>query len=223
MKKHIHRSSTKTVIIFLFILIGGWSSAFGDTSQSWFNNSATFTISSKLDLKLTQESRHLDVTYSNPYLKNVQGGIVFKLPKNFYFATLYKREHVEIQNIIYSENRYTLEAGWKTKVAEKLDFDIRFRTEIREFEKESPEDHLRFRLRLRLKSELSIGKLRLKPFIAAETFGKSKVYTVQRSRLYIGTNFPLSDHVEFTLSYLWLATRDAESIHILHSGFELKF
>jgi len=223
MKKHIHKSSTKTVIIFLFILIGGWSSAFGDTSQSWFNNSATFTISSKLDLKLTQESRHLDVTYSNPYLKNVQGGIVFKLPKNFYFATLYKREHVEIQNIIYSENRYTLEAGWKTKVAEKLDFDIRFRTEIREFEKESPEDHLRFRLRLRLKSELSIGKLRLKPFIAAETFGKSKVYTVQRSRLYIGTNFPLSDHVEFTLSYLWLATRDAESIHILHSGFELKF
>jgi hypothetical protein len=223
MKKYIHKSSTKTVIIFLFILIGGWSSGFCDTSQSWFNNSATFAVSSKLDLKLTQESRHLDITYSNPYLKNVQGGIVFKLPENFYFATLYKREHVEIGDIVYNENRYTLEGGWKTKVAEKLDFDIRFRTEIREFDEESTEDHLRFRLRLRMKSKLSIGKLQLKPFIALETFGKTKIYTVQRSRLYIGTNFPLSEHVEFSISYLWLATRHAESIHILHSGFELKF
>lgn len=213
----------KTFIVFPAIFFAVWSNGFCDTSQAWLNNSATFTLSSKLSLKLTQESRHLDITYSNPYLKNVQGGIVLKLPHDFYFATLYKREHVEIRDIIYNENRYTLEAGWKTKVAEKLDFDIRLRTEIREFEEEFPDDHLRFRLRLRLKSELRIGKLRLKPFIAAETFGKSKVYTVQRSRLYIGANFPLSDHVEFALSYLWLATRDAESVHILHSGFELKF
>ena len=223
MKKHIHKSSTKTVIIFLFILIGGWSSAFGDTSQSWFNNSATFNISSRLDLKLTQESRHLDITYSDPYLKNIQGGIVFKLPKNFYFATLYKREHVEIQDVIYNENRFTLEAGWKTKVATKLDFDIRFRTEIREFQEEFQEDHLRFRLRLRLKTELNIGKLKLKPFIATETFGKTKIYTVQKNSFYIGTMIPLSEHVEFGLSYIWLATRGAESIHILHSGLELKF
>jgi hypothetical protein len=82
---------------------------------------------------------------------------------------------------------------------------------------------LRFRLLLRLKTALSIGKLKLKPFIGAETFGKTRVYTVQRSRVYIGTYFPLSDHVEFFLSYLWLATRHDESIHILHSGFELKF
>lgn len=213
----------KIIVLFPAIFFAVWSSGFCDTSQAWLNNSATFTLSSSLGLKLSHESRHLDITYSNPYLKNVQGGIVLKLPHNFYFATLYKREHVEFQDIIYNENRYTLEAGWKTKVAEKLDFDIRFRTEIREFEEEFPDDHLRFRLRLRLISQLRIGKLKLKPFIATETFGKTKVYTVQKSRLYIGTMIPLGEHVEFALSYLWLATRDAESVHILHSGFELKF
>lgn len=130
---------------------------------------------------------------------------------------------MEIQDVIYNENRFTLEAGWKTKVATKLDFDIRFRTEIREFQEEFQEDHLRFRLRLRLKTELNIGKLKLKPFIATETFGKTKIYTVQKNRFYIGTMIPLSEHVEFGLSYIWLATRGAESIHILHSGLELKF
>jgi len=130
---------------------------------------------------------------------------------------------VDIQDAIYNENRFTFETGWKTKVVEKLNFDIRFRTEIREYEEEIKEDHLRFRLRLRLKSDLNIGQLHLKPFVAAETFGKSKIYTAQASRLYFGTFFPFSEHVEFGISYIWLATRGAESIHILHSGFELKF
>ena len=223
MKFFIYKSSIKTVFLFSFILIGTRSIGFCDSSQSWLNNSATFTISSKFNLKLTQESRYLDIAYANPYLKNVQGGIVFKLPNNLYFATLYKREHVEIQDVIYNENRYTLEGGWKTKMAEKLDFDIRFRAEIREYDEESPEDHLRFRLRFRLKSRLNIVKLQLKPFIALETFGKTKIFTVQRSRFYIGTNIPLSDNVELALSYLWLATRGGASIHILVSGIELKF
>ncbi|UCE43324.1 MAG: DUF2490 domain-containing protein [Candidatus Aminicenantes bacterium] len=186
-------------------------------------NSATFTLSSKWSLKLSHETRNLDITFSNPYLKNVAGGFVFHLPRNFYFATVYKRAHVEIQDIVYNENRYILEAGWKTKVTKKLDFDIYFRTEIREFEEEFPEDYLRFRMRLQLKTMLSIGKLKLKPFIANETFGKTKIYTIQKNWLYIGTMIPLSDHVEFGISYMWLATRDAESIHILYSGFQFLF
>jgi hypothetical protein len=130
---------------------------------------------------------------------------------------------VEIQEIVYNENRIQLEAGWKTKLAEKLDFDIYFRTEIREFEQEFPEDHLRFRLQLRLITELNIGELKLNPFIATETFGKTKIFTVQKNRLFIGTMIPLSEHVAFRISYLWLATQGAESIHILHSGFKLNF
>lgn len=213
----------KTVFLFFLVLIGGWSSGYCDTSQAWLTNAATFSLSSRWDMKISQHGRYLDITYSDPYLKNFQGGIAVKLPKNFYVATLYRRDHVHIQDTVYNENRITLETGWKTKVAEKWDFDVRFRTEIREYEEEIKEDHLRFRLRLRLRSELNIGKLRLKPFVAAETFGKSKIFTAQASRFYLGMFFPLSEHVEFGINYIWLATRGAESIHILHSGFELKF
>ena len=213
----------KTVFLFFLVLIGGWSSGYCDTSQAWLTNAATFSLSSRWDMKISQHGRYLDITYSDPYLKNFQGGIILKLPKNFYVATFYRRDHVDIQDAIYNENRFTLETGWKTGVAKKLDFDVRFRTEIREYEEDIKEDHLRFRLRLRLKSELNIGKLHLKPFVAAETFGKSKIFTAQASRFYFGTFFPLSEHVEFGINYIWLATRGAESIHILHSGFELKF
>ncbi len=223
MKKCGDRFYKRTIpLVFMLIFCGG-PRLYCDSDQAWLVNSATFKVSSAMSLKLTQESRHLDITYFHPYLMGLHGGVIFNLAKNFHFAAIYKRAHVEYQEILYNEDRIILEGGWKTEVAENLDFDLRFRTEIRKFDAETPEDHVRFRLRLRLKTELSIGELELKPFIAVETFGKSKVYTVQRSRLYAGTNFPLGDHVEFILSYMWLASRHDESIHILFSGFELKF
>jgi len=211
------------ILLFVSAFVSGWTHALCGSDQAWFQNTTTFTISSKLSLRLIQESRHLDITFSNPYLKNIQAGVSINLPKNFYFATIYRREYEDIEDHVSNENRFTLETGWKTRVAKELDFDLRFRTEIREFEESALEDHLRFRFRLRLKSKVSIGKLKLKPFIATETFGKDKIYTIQKNRLYIGTNFPLSEHVEFVLSYIWLATRGKESIHILYSGFDLKF
>jgi hypothetical protein len=211
----LKRNKKIFLLLFIFILCG-WIWGFCDSDQAWLVNSAIFKVSSTISMKLTQESRHLDITYANPYLMSLHGGIVFNL-------AIYKRAHVEYQEAVYNENRMILEGGWKTEVADNLDFDLRLRTEIREFDAEIPEDHLRFRLRLRLKTELNIGELKLKPFIAVETFGKNKVFTVQRGRLYIGTNLPLSDHVELVLSYMLLVTRNEESIHILVSGFELKF
>ena len=223
MQHHGPKFILKTCLMFFFLFLSTRTYGICDSSQAWLTNSATFSLSSRLDLKIVQHGRYLDITYSNPYLKNIQGGILFKLPKNFYFATMYRRDHVEIRDSIYNENRITLEGGWKTELTDKLDFDIRFRTEIREFEEALPEDHLRFRLQLRLKTELNIGKLKIKPYIANETFGKKKIYTVQNNRFYVGTTIPLSEHVEFELAYIWLSTRNAESIHILHSGFALKF
>jgi hypothetical protein len=223
MSKGKEKSCKKNIPLFVIFILCGCLRSYGDSDQAWLINSATFKISSKISLKLTQESRHLEITYAHPYLMSLHGGIVFNLIKNVHLASIYKRAHVEYQGTVYNEDRFILEGGWKTGVAKDLDFDLRFRTEIREYDVEALEDHLRFRLRLRLKTEFSIGELKLKPFIAAETFGKTKIYTVQRIRLYLGTNFPLSDNVEFVLSYMWLATRHDESIHILVSGFELRF
>ena len=219
----ISKHLLKLIILFPFLFFIFWSYGRCDTSQAWLKNSVTFTLSSRLGLQISHETRNLDITYFNPYYKNVAGGFVFHLPKNFYVSAVYKRVHVEIKDIVYNENRFVLEAGWKTKMAEKLGFDVRLRTEIREFDEEYPEDHVRYRLQLRFKTELDVGKLKLEPFVANETLGKSKIYTIQKNRLYIGTMIPMSEHVTFVISYMWLAIKGDESIHILYSGFKLKF
>ena len=200
------------------------------TSQAWLNNSLTFSITPKWSLKFTQELRSLNITYAEPYLHNLQAGIVYFLPKNFTLAALYKREHVDIvgeilnleDDIVLDEDRFTLQGTWKAGLARNLSFDVRAKIEFRSFNEEDS-NHTRFRLRLRLKYDTHIGSLRLKPFIATETFGKTQVYTVQKNRLYLGSIFPLGDHVELTVNYIWLNARDLGDIHILNTGFDLKF
>ncbi len=200
------------------------------SSQGWINNSATFSITPQWSLKFTQEIRALDVTYADPYMHNLAAGIIYNLPKNFYVAALYKREHVDIigeilnldDDIVLDEDRFTLEGGWKASLAKGLNFDVRLKTEFRSFNLEDS-NHARFRLRLRLKYDTHIGSLRLKPFIATETFGKTQVYTVQKNRFYLGSIFPLSQHVELIVNYIWLNVRDLGDIHIINTGFDLKF
>jgi len=200
------------------------------TSQGWINNSLTFKITSHWSLKFTQELRALDITYADPYLHNLAAGIVYHLPKNFYLAALYKREHVAIMgevldledDVIFDEDRITLQGGWKTGLAKNLSFDIRFKTEFRSFNLEDS-SHTRFRLRLRLKYDTHLGSLRFKPFVATETFGKTDVYTVQKNRFYLGSIFPLSQHVELVVNYIWLNARDIDDIHIINTGLDLKF
>ncbi len=193
------------------------------SSQGWLNNSVTFTITPQWSLKFTQELRTLDITYADPYLHNLAAGIVYHLPKNFYLATLYKREHVDLgDDLVYDEDRIILEGGWKTGLAKKLTFDIRFKTEFRSFNLEDS-NHTRFRLRLRLKYDTHLGSLRFKPFVSTESFGKTTIYTVQKNRFYLGSIFPLSQHAELTVNYIWLNARDLGDIHIINTGFDLKF
>lgn len=192
------------------------------SSQGWQNNSVTFTLSPNWNIKLSKEIRAFEVTLADSYLHNLQAGIVYKIPQNLYVALLYKREHVAYDDVSRDENRTTIEGGWKTGVIENLDFDVRARAEIRRFNLEDS-NHTRFRLRVRLKYTTSIGALTIKPFIATETFGKDKFYTVQKNRFYLGSIFSLSKNVELVINYIWLNSRGSEDIHIINTGFDLKF
>ncbi len=200
------------------------------TSQGWLNNSLTFKITSQWSLKFTQELRSLDITYAESYLHNLQAGIVYHFPKNFTLSVLYKREHVDIMgdvldledDVVFDEDRITLQGGWKAALAKGLNFDVRLKTEFRSFNLENS-NHTRFRMRLRLKYDAHIGSLKLKPFIATETFGKTTVYTVQKNRFYLGSRFPLSQNVELIVNYIWLNARDLGDIHIINTGLDLKF
>jgi len=226
-KRSTPRFSLILLLATFSLLLCGSAAA---TSQGWLNNSITFSITPKWSLKFTQEIRALDVTYADPYMHNLAAGIVYNLPKSFYVAALYKREHVDIMgelldledDVVLDEDRFTLEGGWKAALAKGLNFDVRLKTEFRYFNLENS-DHTRFRLRLRLKYDTHIGSLKLKPFVATETFGKTQVYTAQKNRFYLGSIFPLGQHVELIVNYIWLNVRDLEDVHIINTGFDLKF
>lgn len=221
----------RRILICLCFLILAWLvKDLTASEQAWLNNSITFSVTPKWSLKFTQEIRTLNITYAAPYLHNLQAGIVYHFPKNFTLAVLYKREHVDIlgeildleDDVVFDEDRITLQGGWKAALAKGLNFDVRFKTEFRSFSQEDS-NHTRFRLRLRLKYDAHIGSLKLKPFIATESFGKTDIYTVQKNRFYLGSIFPLSPHAELVVNYIWLNARDLGDIHIINTGFDLKF
>lgn len=214
----------RSQLYFLITLLALFSSPmFADDGQAWLNNSATFKIDSHISLKLTQEARYHEVTFMDSYLQNWQGGLVYKLPKSFYAAFLYKRESTEKSDFILAENRYTLESGWKTKVHKDVDLDCRFRTEIRRYDNNLSKNHLRFRFRIRLKGKINLGELQLKPFIGTEPFADTIKNSIFRNRFYLGTAIALSGNADFIVNYIRQDTQDKETIQILNSGIDLKF
>ncbi len=204
-----------------FHIAGPCSSPLFGEQESWLNNSLNVSLNPRFTLILTQEMRSYEFTYADPYMFNLQGGISAKLNRRFYAAFLYKREHVS-QPAESNENRYTFEAGWKTGLARKISFDLRARAELRRYDI-SAQDHTRYRFRLRLIYNGSLGQFQIRPFIAAETFGKDDIFSVQKNRLYIGSYIPITRNLEITLNYIWLNEKDQEDTHIVNSGFSLKF
>jgi uncharacterized protein DUF2490 len=212
---------------FQMIMISLWLTAASfplmADGQGWLNNSATFKIDARWSLKLTNEARHHEVTFKDSFLKNWQAGLVYRLPRNFYASVLYKRESTDKPLFVLAENRFTLETGWKTGLAENWDFDWRFRTEIRRYDDERADNHLRFRLRVRLRTQLRIGTLTIKPFIGTEPFGDTLVDGINRNRFYLGAVFPMGEHAGLVINYIRQDTKDKETLHIINSGFDLSF
>jgi len=211
------------LIPFTFIAITLLPVRLSADDQAWLNNSLSFTISKNLNLKFANEARYNEITYMDPYLKNIRTGLAYKLQKSIYISLLYRRENTKKANYTLSENRYTLETGWEAKLGNNLNIDTRFRTEIRCYEKDLAKNHLRFRFRIRVKTTLKIGSFQLKPFIATEPFGDTIEDRINRNRFYLGTVFLLDEKVQFVINYIRQDTRNKETLHILNSGFNLNF
>jgi hypothetical protein len=219
----VEKDSQKSglLVIFIFILVLG-QSVLAD-EQSWFKNTLDLSISSRIKAKFSQEIRHNELTFMVPYLTNWEGGLDISLFKNLSISLLYRRQNEEKASYMLKENRFMIDVNWRKKLGQKFTFDARVRTEIRNFRESRVENHLRFRLRLRLRGKCKIGKLALNPFIAIEPFGDTLKDEINRFRFYLGTVFPLGEHIGFLLSYIRQSTKDKETLHILNSGFQLKF
>lgn len=212
-----------TLLALCLSVLAGPGFVYPSDAQGWINNSLSLAIDPHLSLLLTQETRYNEPTYMDPYLKNWQGGLSYKLPHSLYLAAMYKRENVQKSDMRVAEDRVTLESGWKTGLGRGIGLDFRLRTEIRSFNWESEQNHLRFRFRIRLRTEILVGKLQLRPFVATEPFGDSIANTVNRNRFYLGTGIVLQKNLQLTINYIRQDTRDKTTLHILNSGIQLSF
>jgi hypothetical protein len=219
-KNHIRRFFL-SILLVAFILFAGYS--LWAEGQGWFNNSLRLTIDDNFSLIIKSQIRTHDISFHDPFLNFIEGGIGYKLPKNFFLNALYRRQTSESAGRQVNENRFILETGWKTKIDKTLDFDWRFRTEMRTFEQDADLDHFCFRLYARLTAKIKIGDLDLKPFIAEEPFWDTKNDAFSQNRLYLGSIFPLGERVEFVLSYLRQDLKGKDTNHIIYTGFNLKF
>lgn len=206
------------LFLFLFLISG---SIFMCEDQGWINNEISFNVNKNWDFAVSNEGRYEEITYQNPYLKNWQAGVIYTLPRDLYLGFRYKRETTDEILFNLAENRFTLETGWKKNLTGTVKLDLRFKAEIREFEKELADDHLRLRFRIRFTTAFNIGGLNLKPFIATEPFGDTLSNTIFRNRFYLGTAIVLSDKIDLIINYIRQDTKDQETIHILNTGFDI--
>ena len=73
------RKSTALLFLFFFIMLSGH---FFADDQGWINNSLTIKIDPKFSVKMTNETRHYDLTFKDPFMKNFQAGLIYNLPGN---------------------------------------------------------------------------------------------------------------------------------------------
>ena len=208
------------VLVLLFLFSGRHLLAEG---QGWLNNSLNLRVDDHFSLIIKSQIRAHNITFQDPFLYFLESGFNYKLPKDFYLNTLYRRQTSKSKDRQVNENRYVLETGWKTALKKTFGFDWRFRTEIRTFEQDADANHLCFRLYARLTANIKIGELDLKPFVADEPFYDTKRDAFSQNRFYLGSTVPLSDKVEFVISYLRQDLKGRGTNHILNTGFNLRF
>jgi hypothetical protein len=220
MKKHVHGFILPFYVVTFFLLLNTKILAEG---QGWFNNSLNMTINNKFSLILKSQIRAHDISFQDPFVHFLEAGAGYRLRENFYLAAYYRRQTSESEDHLINENRYILETGWKKKLNKSFSFDWRFRTERRSFEHNADVNHFRFRLYIRLTTNIKLGELNLKPFIAEEPFWDTKIDDFSQNRFYLGTAVPLSEKVEYVLSYLRQDLKNKKPNHILYTGFNLRF
>jgi hypothetical protein len=209
-----------TAVLLMFVV--GGTALFGDT-QGWINNSLSFKINERWRIEFVHEIRCQELTFSDSYLKNIKGGIYYNLSKHFHAGVSYRRQEEQKTRFLLHENRVTLETGWNTRLSKVTAFDLRLLTEIRTYKVDLAVDNLTFRLRARVKTKLTIGQLKVRPFIALEPFANTIIDKVYRYRFYAGFVIPMGKNAGFVINYIQQGTKNKETLYILNSGVELKF
>lgn len=192
-------------------------------SQGWMSHSLSYQAGTRLTLSLSNEMRFEKPAFSDRYLYNWLGMIAYRISGGFYAAAGYQLEKTKTLQFTLEENRIVFDVGWRKQIAKKLELGIRLRIESRKFDDDLAEDQMRFRLKVRLSTQLRPGSFTVRPFAAIEPFGDDKDKEINRYRFYAGIIFPVSGNLGILVGYIRQATKNRETLHILNTGLKLSF
>ena len=199
------------------------AAASASETQSWLGNSLTFGLSDAWRLEVTQEFRSDGLDYGDRFLRNWSLGAARNLPRSTYLGVSFKRERQDKIGFTRRENRLTLEGGWKKVLSSRVSLDTRFRSEFRRFESDRDANHVRYRVRVRLRRKLEIFERQIGLFVSSELFGSSTSETLDRNRFSLGTTVSIAKQTEVLVAYLHQDTDNKGAINALKTGFKLSF
>lgn len=193
--------------------------------QNWTENSLTFKLTNNQSIRFVNEVKYRSWDWADGvFVKNWVVGYDRKVANGFSIGTHYKQELTRKSNgpdVI--ERRIGLDAGWQTKFENGMRFDIRTRLEIRHFDEDRSDDHLRFRFRFRLRDNWQFARLKLEPYVSLEPFYDTQSDSFSRYRFSVGTMVPLGTHVKLRVAYLLQDKRAKQGEHVFNTGISVVF
>lgn len=221
MNRHLASGALRAAFLFLVASLLLARSAPASETQFWFGNSLTVALRDAWRLEATHESRSDGLDHGDRYLRNWSLGAARSLPRNTYLGVSLKREWGAKIGFTRKENRLTLEGGWKKALSSHVSFDTRVRSEFRRFESDRGANHVRYRVRVKLRRKLEVLERQVGLFVWSELFGSSSSGTVDRNRFSLGTTVRIAKHTEVLVAYLRQDTSDKDAINALKTGFKL--
>lgn len=209
----------------LFLFVGAAANCALAADQAWMTNTLKISASKNFSLQFCHESRYAEgMSFGDPFLDGIQGGLTSKLPAKFYVGVLYRRENLQTQTLEESENRVAVQGGWTPGIFGGITLISRFRVESRYFEQNLIEDHIRFRAKVGFSYKAQFGRFSVAPFVATEVFGDDREHWgdyPNRNRFLLGTQIFLIDHMGVTVNYVRQDTKGRPIVHAFNTGINL--
>lgn len=204
------RLSKITVLVLITLICCGFLDGVCFASRSgdleyWQTYNVSVDINKDFAFTVTEELR-FGRHNGNPYLHNVDLGIVYKgltewLDLGFNFKKEYEKDS---SGKFRHENRPHLNITVRGKLFD-LPASNRSRLEWRDFE--NKEEVWRYRNKMTVKLPIKLTKLNLQPYVAEEWFVNLGDDNINQNRLFSGISFKLSKNINGSVYYLWKTSK----------------
>lgn len=161
----------------------------------------------------------------NPYLHNVNLGLVFKsLAEGMDISFDFKKEYEkDSKGKFRQENRPHLNITFKGNL---FDFGTSNRVRLEYRDREKKKDLFRLRNKTTVKFPFKFTSLNLRPYIAEEVFINLGEDNVNQNRLSTGFSCNLAKNIEASVYYMWKTSKISggwEDTNVVGVGLKFKF